>query len=221
MRDVALLVLRLASGLLMAGHGAQKLFGWFGGRGPEGTKGWMESMGLKPGKFWATLAGASEFGGGLLTALGFLNPLGSVGTIGAMEMATAKVHWGKPIWVTSGGAELPVTNIAVALALGLAGPGRISVDRAIGLCLPRRLILIPGTLLAAMTVAYAVRKSAQLQQQAQQQQTAEAQQVEVTSEGVRVPETPEVHELERNDESARQDADLGSGAELQAGQAER
>src|SRR5215210_7559944 len=100
MKDLALLILRLTFGGLMAGHGSQKLFGWFGGHGLKGTTGWLESMGFRPGKPWAILASLSEFGGGVLTALGALNPIGPLTTMGAMEMATAKVHWGKPIWVT-------------------------------------------------------------------------------------------------------------------------
>ena len=201
MKDFALLVLRLAFGGLMAGHGAQKLFGWFGGGGLKGTGGWLESMGLKPGERWAVLAGLSEFGGGLLTLLGALNPLGPLGTIGAMGMATAKAHWGKPIWVTSGGAELPVLNMAVALSLGVAGPGKISVDHALGIRLPRRLILVPGLALAAASVAYGVISSNQAQSQAEAQ-PQQAQ--EEHTEAVRVPETlsgsdpqrePEPHEV--------------------------
>src|SRR4051812_39656791 len=98
MKDFALLILRLVFGGLMAGHGSQKLFGWFGGPGPKGTSKMVESMGLKPGKVWGLMAGASEFGGGALMLLGAFNPIGSLGTIGSMEMATAKAHWGKPIW---------------------------------------------------------------------------------------------------------------------------
>src|SRR5690348_13970767 len=94
MKDFGLLLLRAVSGGLMMGHGAQKLFGWFGGRGLKGTTQMMEGMGLKPPEQWALLAGASEFGGGLLTAAGFLNPFGAIGISGAMGMATAKVHWG-------------------------------------------------------------------------------------------------------------------------------
>ncbi len=108
-KDVGLLILRLTVGGLLSGHGSQKLFGWFGGYGLKGTAGWLESMGLKPGHLWATGAGASEFGGGMLTTLGLFHPLGPIGTIAAMIMATAKAHWGKPIWVSEGGAELPVT----------------------------------------------------------------------------------------------------------------
>src|SRR5437762_10402094 len=153
MKDLGLLILRLIAGGLMAGHGAQKLFGWFEGGGIEGTAGMMENLRLKPGKPWAILAGASEFAGGMLTALGLGGPVGPVATISSMEMATLKVHWGKPIWVTKGGAELPVTNIGIALAVALLGPGKYSVDRALGLRVPRRLILIPGLLLAGAGVA--------------------------------------------------------------------
>jgi putative oxidoreductase len=122
--------MRLVLGTLLAGHGAQKLFGSFNGPGIEGTSGFMEMLGLTPGKPWAFMAGLSEFGGGVLTAIGFLNPLGPLGIIGAMAMATTKAHSGKPIWVTEGGAELPVTNIAAATALMLNGPDEWSLDRA-------------------------------------------------------------------------------------------
>src|SRR5690242_19430764 len=82
--NVALLILRLVLGGIMMGHGCQKLFGWFKGSGMQGTSGWMESMGMRPSTFWAALAGGAEFGGGLLTALGFLNPAGPLGVFGAM-----------------------------------------------------------------------------------------------------------------------------------------
>ena len=137
MTDLARLIVRLVVGGLLAGHGAQKLFGWFEGPGPQGTEGMMQRMNLHPPRFWATLAGGSEFGGGLLTALGALNPLGPLGIIGAMIMATAKVHWGKPIWAGKGGAELPLTNLASAAALALVGPGKYSIDHALGIRLPR------------------------------------------------------------------------------------
>src|SRR5512139_2232146 len=141
LEDLGELVLRGTTGGLLAGHGAQKLFGWFEGYGFEGTKGWLESIGMKPGHVWTALAGASEFGGGALTALGLLHPLGPIATTGAMLMATAKVHAGKPIWVTSGGAELPVTNMAIAVALALTGPGKFSLDSLLGIKLPRWIAL--------------------------------------------------------------------------------
>jgi putative oxidoreductase len=151
MKDLGLLGLRLVTGLLMAGHGAQKLFGWFEGHGLEATADWVASLGLKPGKPWAALGGLSEFAGGILTAAGFLNPLGPIGVLSAMAMATGKVHWRKPIWVTSGGAELPVTTGSAALAVALAGPGRLSVDRLFH-------IRVPGfvTFAAALGAAAAV-----------------------------------------------------------------
>src|ERR671915_161614 len=129
MGNLAALLLRVVLGGLLTGHGAQKLFGSFSGPGLEGTTGFMEMLGLKPGRPWAVLAGLSEFGGGVLTALGLLNPLGPLGVIGAMSMATKTAHAGRPIWVTEGGAELPVTNIAASTALLLSGPGKLSFDR--------------------------------------------------------------------------------------------
>jgi putative oxidoreductase len=134
--EAAPFIVRLAQGSLMAGHGAQKLFGSFGGPGLEGTSGFMEMLGMRPGRPWAYLAGLSEFGGGVLTALGLLNPLGPLGVIASMSMATRKAHWGKPIWVTEGGAELPVFNIAVSTALMIREPDRYSLDRILGIRLP-------------------------------------------------------------------------------------
>lgn len=142
MKDLALFIVRSVAGGLMAGHGAQKLFGWFDGPGIEGTSGFMESLGLRPGHKWAYLAGLSEFSGGSLTALGLGGPLGPLGIIGAMTMATAKAHWDKPIWVTSGGAELPVVYSAIAAAVMVAGPGKLSVDHALGIKLPRWLVML-------------------------------------------------------------------------------
>ena len=170
--DAGLLLVRGSFGSLMTGHGAQKLFGWFGGHGLNGTSMWLESMGFKPGKPWAIAAGVSEFGGGLLTDLGLLHPVGPLLTLGSMGMATFKVHWGKPIWVSSGGAELPILNMAIATALSLSGPGRYSLDNLFSIRLPRWLA-IPGSVLAVAGVAYGVFFS-QAQQAAEQAQTQEA-----------------------------------------------
>lgn len=142
MTDLALLLLRVVTGGLLVGHGAQKLFGSFGGSGLKGTAGWMESMGLRPGTFWAGTGGGGEFVGGLLTVLGLGGPLGSILASSAMKMATFKVHSGKPIWAEAGGAELPVVNIAVSTALMVMGPGKYSLDRLFGIKVPRWITVI-------------------------------------------------------------------------------
>src|SRR4051794_16810012 len=149
MTDLGLLALRLSAGGLMAGHGAQKLFGSFGGKGLAGTAGMLESIGLKPSKQWAALAGASEFGSGLLTALGLFSPLGPIAMFGPMLMASVTAHAGKPIWVTSGGPELPVAYMANATALALAGPGRFSLDNLLGVKIPGALVALTAAGVAA------------------------------------------------------------------------
>src|SRR5438105_862646 len=101
MRDLGLLLLRATLGGLLMGHGAQKLFGMFEGHGIKGTGQFFESMGLSPGEHWARTAGAGEFGGGLLTALGFLHPIGPIATLAPMVVAWGRAHAGKPIWITS------------------------------------------------------------------------------------------------------------------------
>ena len=124
------------TGGLLLGHGAQKLFGSFGGRGLDGTAARLETMGLRPGMLWATGAGLAEFVGGLLTLLGLGGPIGSILTSTSMKMSTFKEHSGKPIWASAGGAELPVVNAAVGTALILAGPGRYSLDRLFKIKIP-------------------------------------------------------------------------------------
>jgi putative oxidoreductase len=151
--EAAPMIVRVAQGSLMAGHGAQKLFGSFGGPGLEGTSGFMEMLGMRPGRPWAYLAGLSEFGGGMLTALGLFNPLGPLGVIASMSMATRKAHWGKPIWVTEGGAELPLLNIAISTALMIREPDGFSLDRLLGIRLPRWVGLV-GLVGVILTVLY-------------------------------------------------------------------
>jgi putative oxidoreductase len=131
--EIGLLVIRLAIGLTLAAHGAQKLFGMFGGYGLAGTGGFMETLGFRPGKRHAALAGLSEFGGGMLFALGLLTPLAAAVIIGVMTVAAATAHRGKGFFVSGGGWEYNVILIAVAAAIACTGPGRISLDNALGI----------------------------------------------------------------------------------------
>lgn len=147
--DLGLLALRATAGGLLAGHGAQKLFGSFGGPGIQGTTGLLDALGMRPAKPWALMAGASEFGSGLLMALGLLSPIGPIAAFGPMLSAWKLAHAGKPIWVTSGGAELPLMYMTTAGALILAGPGRFSLDRAIGLKVPAAMAWLAAAGVAA------------------------------------------------------------------------
>lgn len=137
MKDLALLIVRLTIGTLMAGHGAQKLFGWFSGPGLKGTSGFVEQIGVKPGSVWGPAVAVGETSGGVLTALGLLHPMGPQNIASAMVVATRRVHWKLPVWVSAGGAELAVTNLAIALFLLASGPGKYSLDRALGIRLPK------------------------------------------------------------------------------------
>ncbi|MFI8576421.1 MULTISPECIES: DoxX family protein [Rossellomorea] len=123
-----LLVIRLVVGLTFAAHGAQKLFGWFGGHGLQGTGGFFESIGIKPGKTMALFAGLSEVAGGLLFAAGFLTPLAALLIIGTMIVAIVKVHGPNGYWVTQNGTEYNVMLIVVALGVALVGAGSFSID---------------------------------------------------------------------------------------------
>ena len=128
-----LLLLRLVLGLLMAAHGSQKLFGWFGGHGLAAVSGMFESMGFRPGRLLATAAALSEFGGGLLIALGFLGPVGPAVVLAVMIVAAISVHWRNGLFVMSNGIEVPLLYAAGVTALALTGPGAYSLDAALGL----------------------------------------------------------------------------------------
>jgi putative oxidoreductase len=124
---------RAVIGGLFVGHGAQKLFGSFGGPGIEGTSGWMESLEMRPGRRNAVAAGAAEAGGGALLAAGLATPLASAALIGTMITAIRKVHLANGPWSTNGGYEYNVALIAALVALAEDGPGTLSLDALLGL----------------------------------------------------------------------------------------
>ncbi len=128
-----LLVGRLVLGLLMAAHGTQKLFGWFGGYGLAGTGGFFESLGFRPGRAFAAAASLAEVGGGLLVALGFLGPVGPALILSVMIVAALTVHWGNGLLSNSNGIEVPLLYAAGAIALVLTGYGAYSLDAILGL----------------------------------------------------------------------------------------
>jgi putative oxidoreductase len=115
----------------MAAHGAQKLFGWFGGPG-LGTGGWLEAMGLRPGRIRAAFNGLAEFGGGALLVLGLITPLGSAAVASVMLVAIATVHWRNGFFNSNGGYEFNLLIVAAAIALAFTGPGTISIDDLAG-----------------------------------------------------------------------------------------
>ena|SRR6266481_7868899 len=155
---LGLLIARLVLGLAMAAHGTQKIFGWFGGYGPQGTGGYLESQGYRPGVLFAWGLGLGEVGSGLLTALGLLGPVGPALLISIMLVAAVVGHAGKGFFATGGGYELPVIYSAGALALAFTGPGRLSLDALLGL---ERLwtptaawiAIVAGVVLAAVNLA--------------------------------------------------------------------
>src|SRR5262245_26532063 len=131
--DTGLLIVRVVFGLIMSAHGSQKLFGWFGGYGLVGTGRVLEGLGLRPGPFVAALAGMAETFGGLLLALGFIEPLASMAIISVMLTAIGSVHWGNGLFATTNGAEVPLLYATVAAGVALTGPGAYSVDALFGL----------------------------------------------------------------------------------------
>jgi putative oxidoreductase len=144
--SLGLLILRVVIGLTLAAHGAQKLFGWWGGSGMAGWVGVVTKLRIRPATPWAWIAALSEFGGGLLVALGLLSPLGSFAIAAAMLVAIATVHWPNGFWNGKRGYEFNLALLAAVAALAFTGPGAYSLDQALGLHLPEPLALMVGTI---------------------------------------------------------------------------
>ena len=126
--DIAILIVRLLVGLGFASHGAQKLFGWFGGYGLKGTGGFFASLGFRPGPVFAFFAGCGEFFGGLLVALGLGGPIGPGLMISVMVVAALTVHIKNGFFVTNNGIEVPLLYSCLAVLFAFVGYGTYSLD---------------------------------------------------------------------------------------------
>jgi putative oxidoreductase len=130
--NIGLLVARLVFGTVMAAHGTQKLFGWLGGYGIKGTGGFFDSIGLRPGRVLAVLAGIGETASGTLVALGLLGPIGPAVMLAVMIVASS-LHWKNGLFAASNGVEVPLLYGASAVALGFTGYGAYSLDALLGI----------------------------------------------------------------------------------------
>src|SRR5580693_8103502 len=160
--NTGLLVLRLIVGIPLAAHGAQKLFGWWGGPGVRGLHGHLTKMRFRPAPLWVAGAVGTEIGGGLLLAAGFLSPLGSVGVGAAMLMAIAAFHWGKGFFSQRGGFESPFLYLVSAATIGMTGPGAYSLDSLFKIALPEPVtgIVAAGLAVIGVAVGMAARRPA-------------------------------------------------------------
>jgi putative oxidoreductase len=131
--DAGILIARLTLGLLMAAHGSQKLFGWFGGYGLSGTGGFFEAIGFRPGRAFALAAGIAEFASGLLLALGLFQPFAAAAIVSVMIVAAVSVHWQHGVFASTNGIEVPLLYGVGAAALALTGAGSYSLDAVLGL----------------------------------------------------------------------------------------
>lgn len=147
---VALLILRVVAGLTVASHGAQKLFGWFDGPGMATWEQGLQKQGFRPARVWAYMTILGELGGGLSLAFGFLTPLGAAGIFGAMFMAIATAHWKNGFFNGKRGIEFPLALLTIATAIGIAGPGPLSLDTLFGITPPYPWLFVALAILAIL-----------------------------------------------------------------------
>ena len=131
--DTGLLVIRIVVGLLLVGHGAQKLFGWFGGGGLNGTAWYFRSVGYRPPRLMAGFAGGAELVGGAALAAGFMTPLAASAVIGTMLNAAVAVHRRNGLWAVDNGCEYPLVVATAAVTLSFTGAGAASLDARLGI----------------------------------------------------------------------------------------
>jgi putative oxidoreductase len=131
--DFGLLIARLVFGLLLAAHGSQKLFGWFGGPGMSGTAAFLQQLGFPPGRLFAIAVACAEFGGGVLLAIGVFEPIAGAAIVAGMIVAIATVHWRNGLLASTNGVELPLLYLAAASSLALTGSGTYSLSALFGL----------------------------------------------------------------------------------------
>jgi putative oxidoreductase len=167
--SIGLFIFRLVIGLLFMGHGAQKLFGMSGGGGLDGTGRQFESVGLRPGRRNALIAGLGEFGGGLLVLLGWFTPLGAAAIIAVMVAAIWTVHGKNGLWITDGGFEYHLVVIAAVFALAGIGAGRWSLDHALSFADNGAAWAIAAAVIGALAGAGAV-QSARSHEQPEREQ---------------------------------------------------
>src|SRR5262245_8347105 len=148
--NAGLLIGRVVLGSLIAAHGSQKLFGWFGGYGLTAVSGFFESLGFRPGRFFALAAALSELSGGLLVASGLLGPIGPALIVSVMIVAAVSAHWSQGV-LGANGMETPILYGAGASALALTGPGAYSLDALAGL----DAVWTPGIAWLALAIAVA------------------------------------------------------------------
>jgi putative oxidoreductase len=153
--DLGLLVLRVAVGLTFAAHGAQKAFGWWGGTGWLGWQGAMLRMGFRPPALFAALSIGAELLGGVLLAMGLVTALAALVLIAQSVVIIARAHWARGFWNKESGFEYPLLLLVAAIALGLTGPGAVSLDDRLGIdpSTTLRLGLIVLGILAGLTTA--------------------------------------------------------------------